>query len=284
MLVTCNYTLEYLKQNGARVDDVSEGGFSALYLASNHNRPIIGNALVSHGEDVNRRSNNGDTPLHWGAHAAYLDAIKALVALPSCDVHLKNNQGETALDAARLKPVEYRDYDSVIEHLENIVMNPVALLGTQLNSMEVSCDALKVAKNLMNESQCKRCDDLTKRVLDMEKQMEHVSNDKKKSEALSQRERDLIQQLQDEIRKLNEQIRQLTLEIGSIKSRTIVGAIAQSSDNAEYSGNCIYMYIQLLIHAFIHIYFLETNTMSHIHTYSENMYHFTVKCIIHAHD
>ena len=242
MCVSCNDTLEYLIQKGAQVDDVSEDSCSALHLASYDNRPIIVNTLLSHGADSNLGDITGDTPLHYGAEEANLDVIKALVASPSCDVHLKNEEGKTALDVARSKPAEGQDYDPVIDYLEDVVMNPVALLGIRLNSMDISCDALKVAKNQMNESQCKRCDDLAKRVLDLEKQMEQVINDNKKSEALGQKERDLIQQLQEEIRKLNEQIRQLTLEIESIKSRTIVGAIAQSSESAEYSGNCNFMF------------------------------------------
>ena len=245
MFVHCNGTLEYLIQKGARVDDVDEKGWSALHFASYGNRPIITSTLLSHGADANRSNDNGNTPLHWGTHMASLDAIKALVASPSCDVHLKNKLEQTALDIARSKPEEGHDYDPAIDYLENVVMNPVALLGTRLDSMGISCDALKAMKNLMNDSQCKRCDDLTKRVLDLERQMEQVSNDKKKSDKLSQKDRDLIQQLQEEIRKLNEQIRQLTLltlEIENIKSRTIVGAIAQSSDNADYSGNCNFMF------------------------------------------
>ena len=67
--------------------------------------------------------------------------------------------------------------------------------------------------------------------------MEQVFNEKKKSNKLSQKEKDLIQQLQEEILKLNEQIQQLTQELESIKRKAIMEPAAQSSDNAEYSGS-----------------------------------------------
>ena len=133
-------------------------------------------------------------------------------------------------------------------------MNPVALLGTRLSSMYLTCDALKTATTLMNNNQCRRCEELTKRVIDLEKKMKQVFNGKKKGEALSQRHRDLIQQLQNENRKLNEQIRQLTLEIENIEIQTVAGLSATQPKPKTCNGvlklatlGCYLFYLQLLV-------------------------------------
>ena len=120
MLVKCNATLEYLLQQGARVHDVDDRGHSALYWACFNNNPNCITTLLKHGADVNGSDNNGNTHLHHGAHYANLEVIKALVASPQCDVNVKNNKGQTALDVARSKPHYYIDYEPVIEYLENI--------------------------------------------------------------------------------------------------------------------------------------------------------------------
>ena len=66
----------------------------------------------------------------------------------------------------------------------------------------------------MNENQCKRCDELTKGVLDLERKIKQMKND-----TLSEKDRNLIQQLQEEVGKLSEQIQQLTLELYDIKNK-----------------------------------------------------------------
>ena len=236
MIVSCFITLEYLIKKSARVNDVTLAGTSALHVASIYNRPVIVNTLLFHGADVNLSDKDGVTPLHWGAHKANLDVIKSLVASPQCDVNKKNNKGQTALDIAKSKPNKDHDYDPVIGYLRNVAMNPVALLGTRLNSMEITCDALKTAKKWMNESQCRQCDELIERVFDLEKKMKHVINDKKRGEALNKRDRDLIQQLEEQNRKLNERIRQLTLEVENITIKTVAGPPVTQPARNEYNG------------------------------------------------
>ena len=90
IFVKCNDTLEYLIQKGAHVNDVDAQSLTALYHASNDNRPTIVSTLLNHGADVNLSDINDDTMLHLGAQKASLKVIKALVASLSCDVHLKN--------------------------------------------------------------------------------------------------------------------------------------------------------------------------------------------------
>ena len=155
MLVTCNDTLEYLLQKGARVNDIDGHGQSALHWASMFNTSTSINTLLKYGADVNLCDHKGDTPLHLAANWANVDAIKALVASdkcdininnkngdtplhvgvcsangevvkalvysPECDVNRKNTKGETAFDVARSKPNDRKKYENVYEYLENII-------------------------------------------------------------------------------------------------------------------------------------------------------------------
>ena len=171
--------------------------------------------------------------MHVGAKWARLEAIKALVASPACDVDMNDKKRQTALDIARSKPWSDEDNTQVVEYLENIISNPSP--GTRINTMEHSCETLKSAKNQMNENQCKRCDELTKRVLDLERQMKQINNDKSKRNKLSEKDKDIIRKLQEEVRKLNEQIQQLTSELRYIKNQHIVSTPASVGTN-EYNG------------------------------------------------
>ena len=120
MLVKDHDTLEYLLQNGARVNDVDNTGQTALYWASYWHRPANISMLLKYGADVNLSNNNGDTPLHIGAKEAYVEIIKVLVSSPACDIYKKNKKGQTALDMARSKPWSTKDYTQVIEYLKRI--------------------------------------------------------------------------------------------------------------------------------------------------------------------
>ena len=86
----------------------------------------------------------------------------------------------------------------------------------------------------MNENQCKRCDELTKGLLDLERKIKQIKNDKTQNDTLSEKDRNLIQQLQEEVRKLNEHIQQLTLELRDIKN-PLASATAPFGPN-EYNA------------------------------------------------
>ena len=171
MLVECNHSLEYLLQKGAHINDFDIKRQSPLCHASLRSNPTCINTMLRQGADVNLSDINGDTPLHAGAEFAELETINALVAAPECDVNRMNNEGKTALDVGRSKRSCLGSFDKVIEYLENIISSPKTLLGARLNSMEQSCDMLKNENNQMNENQSKLFDELTQRVLHLEKQM-----------------------------------------------------------------------------------------------------------------
>ena len=135
MLVNDHDTLEYLLQKGARVDDVEGDGQSALHYHYMRDAPTCINTLLKYGADVNLRNKDGDTPLHAAALNAKFEAVKALVASPACDVDLKNEKGQTALDIARSKPYSsFKYYDEIIQCLENINSHQAVYLGTRLRA------------------------------------------------------------------------------------------------------------------------------------------------------
>ena len=96
----------------------------------------------------------------------------------------------------------------------------------------------------MNEKQSKLFDELTQRVLNLEKQIEQVSSNKLESGTLSQKDRYLIQKLLDEVRKPNGMFQQLAKELIGMRNLPLLQPIpvssATSSTTKTYNGKSIY--------------------------------------------
>ena len=55
--------------------------------------------LIKHNANVNEKDYNGWTPLHYASFYEHLEIVKYLIGY--CDLTIKNNNGQTALDIAR---------------------------------------------------------------------------------------------------------------------------------------------------------------------------------------
>jgi hypothetical protein len=101
------YVLKHLVAQGADVNAKSEDGNTPLHFAASRRHSVrVLEYLISQGADVNVKGNHGWTPLHEAAHSN--DDIKILEFLVSqgADVHAKDNYDVTPLNRVVL------DYES----------------------------------------------------------------------------------------------------------------------------------------------------------------------------
>lgn len=96
--------------NGAKVDEESKDGSTALIAAANRGADGVVDILLEHGANVNQKTLNGRTPLiaaaqfaQWAVterqHGVALRITKRLVE-SGADVMARNNEGRSALDWA----------------------------------------------------------------------------------------------------------------------------------------------------------------------------------------
>jgi palmitoyltransferase len=89
--------IQNLINNGSLVDCVSKNGLNLIHMASQGNNP---NIIIFFKEkykfDINKKDNNGNTPLHWACYSNADNSINFLLSFVN-DVNVKNNIGQTPL-------------------------------------------------------------------------------------------------------------------------------------------------------------------------------------------
>ncbi|XP_047447693.1 E3 ubiquitin-protein ligase MIB2 isoform X5 [Mugil cephalus] len=95
------------------VDVKKEDGFSALHLAALNNHRDVAEILIKEGRcDINIRNNRNQTPLQLAVTQGHTELVQLLVA-EGADVNMEDEDGETAMHVALLRP-----------QLANIVLSP----------------------------------------------------------------------------------------------------------------------------------------------------------------
>jgi ankyrin repeat protein len=89
--------VKFLIKHGANVNlPDKQAGMTPLFFQDVPAARLI----IAAGADVNARSHDGNTPLHWFAYSNYLEGVQYLVSA-GADIHAVNKDGKTALDVAR---------------------------------------------------------------------------------------------------------------------------------------------------------------------------------------
>ncbi|MFO7568238.1 MAG: ankyrin repeat domain-containing protein [Smithellaceae bacterium] len=89
--------VKFLITQGANVNlPDKQAGMTPLFFQD----VPVARLLIAAGADVNARSHDGNTPLHWFAYSNYLEGVQYLVSV-GADIHAVNKDGRTALDIAR---------------------------------------------------------------------------------------------------------------------------------------------------------------------------------------
>ena len=94
------------------IDDTDYGGRTVLAWAASQGDEDAVKALLACGADPNHRDTNGMTPLHMSIYANTLECLRLLLNAKA-DVHVEENEGETAL----FKAVRVKDETAFLELL-----------------------------------------------------------------------------------------------------------------------------------------------------------------------
>jgi len=94
--------VEYLLQQGARVDAQSRWGDTALHLAASECHLDIVKLLVKFGADINKTNVNGETPLYAAVSKGHLEVVKYLLNR-GADREIKNDKGKSLIEVAEAK-------------------------------------------------------------------------------------------------------------------------------------------------------------------------------------
>nr|XP_057940526.1 E3 ubiquitin-protein ligase MIB2 isoform X5 [Doryrhamphus excisus] len=107
------------------VDVKKEDGFSALHLASLNNHHDVAEILIKEGRcDINIRNNRNQTALQLAVTQGHTNLVLLLVA-EGADVNLEDEDGDTAMHVALLRP-----------QLANVMLSPA--VGSSSSSTEES--------------------------------------------------------------------------------------------------------------------------------------------------
>jgi hypothetical protein len=93
-------TAEYLIQNGANVNEMTNEGNNALILASDLNKVKLVELLLRKGADVNAINKQGETALIVASTKGYAELVCPL-RRKGADTDMRDNQGKTALQYAK---------------------------------------------------------------------------------------------------------------------------------------------------------------------------------------
>ena len=109
LMVAANYgrlaLVSYLLDKGADYNATSDGGETALILASRPNSSdsdLVVQKLLEAGADPNKASGGGNTPLMEAAYGGDVELVRILLKA-GADPHAQNQYNETALSVACMK-------------------------------------------------------------------------------------------------------------------------------------------------------------------------------------
>jgi ankyrin repeat protein/Flp pilus assembly protein TadD len=91
--------VEFLVENGARLEAASESGLTALTTAASRGHAPAVRTLIRLGADTEAKGTSGMTPIQYAAVFGYEDVIAALVE-GGADLHSRAENGRTALHTA----------------------------------------------------------------------------------------------------------------------------------------------------------------------------------------
>lgn len=90
---------QFLIENGAEVNSVSDSLRTPLHIACSRNSIRLMKLLADAGANVNAQDNDGDTPLHVLSELGFTEGVRWLLG-EGPDLSVKNKYGETAFDVA----------------------------------------------------------------------------------------------------------------------------------------------------------------------------------------
>ena len=114
-----------LLNHNIEINYVNNDGISPMMEAINKGYIYIMNLLIEFGGDVNIiNPNDGNTALHYAVINENKDALFILLNKGNCDLNIRNNKGETALDLAKKidndnKKVIYELFNKFISYQKN---------------------------------------------------------------------------------------------------------------------------------------------------------------------
>lgn len=95
--------VELLFTNGATIPNIAQGYWSVFHeWALGAGDPNIADLLLSHKADINARTSDGQTPLHFAAQQGQLQAVEWLLK-HGADVNARDNKGVTPLSLTKIR-------------------------------------------------------------------------------------------------------------------------------------------------------------------------------------
>lgn len=85
--------------SGGNINERSHDGHTALHYAAKAGQSCIVKVLIAHGADPRAQTLKGNTPLHGAAYKGHTGTVLTLLKA-GADKSTKNSDGETALDRA----------------------------------------------------------------------------------------------------------------------------------------------------------------------------------------
>jgi ankyrin repeat protein len=94
--------VQVLLEAGTNMDRSSASGWTALHVAARYERLDVCRLLLDWGAKADPLNDGRDTPMHLAARHGHLSVVQ-LLANRGADASLKNGDGYTARDSARLR-------------------------------------------------------------------------------------------------------------------------------------------------------------------------------------
>ena len=96
--------IRLLLQNGAEVNVKSNDGYTPLHYAAIRGHVEILHLLVENGADIEAQDSIGWRALHYAANYGHLPFMQELISRYHVDINARRNDGRTALWLARMIP------------------------------------------------------------------------------------------------------------------------------------------------------------------------------------
>lgn len=126
--------VEYIIKLGEDINAKSERGDTALHLAIYRDYEEIVKLLISHGANVNIKSDEGETPLHSAAYCYNIEIVKLLLE-NGADPNAQDNKGKRPKDIAKDK-----NNIKIVNMIEGNIFkinNPDQLTSDYLDSLDL---------------------------------------------------------------------------------------------------------------------------------------------------